>query len=570
MAVQSELTPVAIPSRELMKAKLIGGLVSIATWGGLFALVDLSVPLWSAGLYGLVLAASLLYVRRGTEQRVKQVAWVNVVLVQVHVIVVTLSLGGLVESGAFPVWGFISPLGALVFLGWKAGVGAAFAFTLGVALCGSGLITWDGQPHIPAELLAMSTAANIVGAGLLNGVALVYALRRLRMEQHARERIQLETLKAQKIQAIGTLAAGIAHDFNNILMAFVGNVSLAKRALPEDAQAHSLLQRAERALDHATGLTRQLLAFSQGGAPIREVASLADMIKDSATFVLHGSKCACEFDVPANLWSVEADLSQLSQVIQNLVLNASQAMAAGGTVRIECANIEAGGGVPELDQTRKYVTIRIIDQGAGIRAEMLGRIFEPYVTGRPGGMGLGLATSHAIVRSHEGHIAVHSDAGKGSTFMVFIPATDKRCPHLLTTTPSMSLIKGRRVLVMDDEPAVREVLEEMLLGLGCVPTTTADGTQAVLAYQSGMQSGTPFSLVILDLTVKGGMGGVETVQHLLRMDSAAKVLASSGYVNDDILTQHKRHGFFSVLRKPYRLEVLRAALADAFRGSSQS
>jgi signal transduction histidine kinase/CheY-like chemotaxis protein len=472
-------------------------------------------------------------------------------------------MGGLVESGMFVIWGLIVPIGVLVLLGPTAGALAIVGYAGCVALCASGYRPWPELPSLPPEVASVMIAGNIVGTGLLVGIAVTWTLNRLEHEERVRAKMQAESMRAQKLEAIGTLAAGIAHDFNNILMAFGGHVTHARRTTRPEDPANASLVKAERALEQAAGLARQLLAFSKGGAPVRTVASLAEVVRDSTTFVLHGSNCACVFEAPPDLWPVEGDASQISQVIQNIALNAAQAMPDGGTVSVACANVPPGADMHGEPADRKYVSVSVSDSGVGVPEGIRERIFEPYFTMREGGTGLGLATSYAIVRSHGGRIELRSEMGRGSTFTVYLPATDKKPEKPLATQPARARLQGRRVLVMDDEPAVREVLHDMLEDMGCVPTVTSDGREAIAQYDAAMRAGAPFAAVILDLTVRGGMGGVETVKHLLGLDPTARVLASSGYVDDSTLERHKEHGFFSVLRKPYRPDTLRWALTEA-------
>ena len=313
-------------------------------------------------------------------------------------------------------------------------------------------------------------------------------------------RMERELLRAQKLESIGILAGGIAHDFNNILTGVLGNVSLA-RALsgPSDSIQDRLVE-AEKALVRARDLTMQLLTFARGGMPVKKTASIRELIVDSASFVLRGSRAQCEFQIPDDLWPVEVDPGQICQVIQNLVLNADQAMPGGGTIAVWAANDDDGEGGAGA------VRLSVRDQGIGIPEEHLERIFDPYFTTKPGGTGLGLATSYSIVRNHGGTLTVESRQGAGATFHVLLPAAKG------AVVPARGVddvaVGGRgRVLVMDDETLVRSVVEQILRHLGYEATTVADGAAAVAEYRQALEQGRRFELTLLDLTVPGGMGG---------------------------------------------------------------
>ncbi len=377
-----------------------------------------------------------------------------------------------------------------------------------------------------------------------------------------RKRLQAEAARADRLQSVGTLAGGIAHDFNNILMAASGHLSLARADAGVGTRFDARLERVERALQRAAALTGQLLAFSRGGAPVRGAASVLDTIRDSAAFVMAGSRARAEFELPPDLPPAEADLSQVGRLVENLVLNAVQAMPEGGTVRISGDAVEEDGSTPGLRRGRRYVRIRVEDHGIGIPPEHLARIFEPYFTTRAGGRGLGLTTCHAIARSHEGTIVAESRLGEGSTFTVFIPAADTPVP-VPSPVDTMPPHPGDlRVLAMDDEPALREVLEGMIGYLGYEAVTVADGNAAVQAWTHAREERRPFHVVLLDLTVRGGMGGVETLHRLQAMDPEVRAVAASGYSDDPVMGSYRDHGFRGVLPKPFRMDDLRRVLGE--------
>ncbi|MGE5894423.1 MAG: PAS domain S-box protein [bacterium] len=384
-----------------------------------------------------------------------------------------------------------------------------------------------------------------------------------------RKRMEEELFRAEKLESLGILAGGLAHDFNNILTAILGNISLARHNIADqDAKADLRLEEAEKAVLRARDLTQQLLTFSKGGAPVKKTVSLRGVLNDSASFVLRGSDVKCEITVPDDAWPVEADEGQLSQVINNLVINADQAMPGGGIIRIQCENtvISRDGGL-SLDPGR-YVTISVRDEGTGIAEEHLDKIFEPFFTTKEKGSGLGLATSYSIVKNHGGIITVESEQGKGSTFSIYLPASDKAIPAAEAGDESPIGGKGR-ILLMDDEDMILDVGKEALSHLGYEVEGAHDGDEAVARYREARQSGRPFDAVIMDLTIPGGMGGRDAVRKILEIDPAAKVIVSSGYSNDPIMADFKTFGFSGVVSKPYKIQTLSKALHDVMAGTDE-
>lgn len=323
-----------------------------------------------------------------------------------------------------------------------------------------------------------------------------------------KKRMEEELHKAQKIESLGVLAGGIAHDFNNLLTAVLGNVSLAKMHLDSPEKIASYLENTERATQRAKGLTQQLLTFSKGGAPIKRTTTISDLIMDSTAFILRGSNVNCVYDFPENLWPVEVDEGQLSQVTQNMVINASQAMADGGTITIRARNriLEPGTATPL--PPGQYIEMQFEDQGCGIPQEQLSKIFDPYFTSKQSGSGLGLAISYSIIKNHDGLIQVHSEPGTGTTFSIYLPAVSEAGVQNTASDgeTSPSTIRGR-VLIMDDEELVREMSMEILKYLGCETATAADGHEAITLYMQAKENNTPFDVLIMDLTIPGSMGG---------------------------------------------------------------
>ncbi len=381
------------------------------------------------------------------------------------------------------------------------------------------------------------------------GVVLVFRdiTERLRMEE--------QLLNAQKLESVGILAGGIAHDFNNILTLILGNISLARILCSPEEKIFERLTEAEKACHRAKDLTQQLLTFSSGGVPIRKLCSVAELLRESVTFALRGSNCACEFSIAPDLWPAELDQGQVNQVINNLTINAVQAMPAGGAIEVGAENITVGakGSLPLREG--KYVKMVIEDHGIGIPREHLSRIFDPFFTTKQKGSGLGLSTSHRIVTNHGGCITVESEIGKGSTFCIYLPASEKRIPRRKAALEKV-LVGHGKVLVMDDEQPIRMLAGDILRRYGYQVELAADGAEAVEMYRKARSSEEPFDVVILDLTVQGGMGGREAIEKLLKIDPHAKAIVSSGYANDPIMANFREHGFRAIVAKPYQMQEL--------------
>ena len=374
-----------------------------------------------------------------------------------------------------------------------------------------------------------------------------------------------ELIKAQKLESLGVLAGGIAHDFNNLLTAILGNISLAKMYSNPRDLISEYLNKTEKASIRAQGLTKQLLTFSKGGVPVKKVSTITEMIKDSTSFVLQGSKVKCDYHFDLDLSPVEADEGQLSQVCQNLTINASQAMPNGGTITIRAANRTLSlDEIPSLPPG-DYVEILFHDHGTGIAPEHLSRIFDPYFSSKSTGSGLGLAISYSIIKNHDGLISVRSELGQGTTFSILLPAA--RQSALESTQPKkqadLQHLGAKKILIMDDENAVRELMATMLTLLGCSTEQARDGEEALALYSQAKNEGAPFDSVIMDLTIPGGMGGKDAVASLLALDPEANVIVASGYANDPIMASYKEYGFSAILPKPFTLGELNKVLTTA-------
>ncbi len=366
-----------------------------------------------------------------------------------------------------------------------------------------------------------------------------------------RRKSEEERLKWQKLESIGVLAGGIAHDFNNILTAIIGNISIAK-LLATNEKVRERLEKAEKASNRAKDLTRQLLTFSKGGGPVKKTVSIGELVKENVDFAVRGAGVRCQYLMPEGIWQVEVDDGQISQVVQNLIINANQAMPMGGaiTVRAENLTVSSTGVLPV--KPGRYVKISVSDTGAGIPEDILPRIFDPYFTTKQHGSGLGLATAYSIMKRHGGYINAESRPASGTTFYLYLPASDKKSEE--KTTRDNTRPERRRVLVLDDDEMVREVAAKMLVSLGYEAELCQDGAQAVEAYRRAFTKGNPFDAVIVDLTIPGGMGGKQCMEQLRQINPDVVAIVSSGYSDDQILFNYRDFFFKGMVSKPYRIE----------------
>ena len=378
------------------------------------------------------------------------------------------------------------------------------------------------------------------------------------------KKMEQERMKIRKLESVGILAGGIAHDFNNLLSAILGNIELTASRVAGNSKVSALLADAQKATERATKLTYQLLTFSKGGEPIKERTSLPDLISESANFVLHGSLVSCTFCFADDLWAIHADSGQISQVIQNIILNAKDAMPHGGRITVECRNVkDLASGLLLQRHKGKFVQITIQDSGVGIPQDIVGNIFDPYFTTKKEGNGLGLAICHSIVKKHDGHVTVHSELQQGTVFSIYLPALPAPVHTDTEAQDQDKTVSSTRIMVMDDDLLLRNLARSQLSALGHDAVLVKDGATAISTYQEMLESDNPIDLVILDLTIPGGMGGKEAAQKILQLDPEAKLIVASGYSTDPVMAEYREYGFQAAVAKPFTLNELRKAIVAA-------
>lgn len=381
-----------------------------------------------------------------------------------------------------------------------------------------------------------------------------------------RKRNEEERLTTSKLESLGTLAGGIAHDLNNILTVISGNIGLAQIEAPNDAGSLlSFLSKAGQAAQHAAHLSSQLLTFSKGGAPLKRVASISELLGQAAEFSLYGSNLRAEIDIPVDLWKAEVDPAQIEQVVNALIINSREAMPDGGTVRITARNVEITEKGTGLVPPGRYVKIRIADRGEGIPENLTTKIFDPYFTTKPTGSGLGLSISYSIVKKHGGMLHLENSSPEGSTFAFYLPATDRAlAAPQAQVAERLFNFNHQKVLVMDDEAAIRDLTSQLLGTLGYEVTAVPDGLEAVRVYERALRRGENFQAVILDATIRGGMGGLATMERLRSVDPNVNAIICSGYSDEAALSEFLTYGFRGALPKPFTRRELADVLQRAF------
>jgi PAS domain S-box-containing protein len=378
-----------------------------------------------------------------------------------------------------------------------------------------------------------------------------------------KKKLETQIEQTQKIESLGTLAGGIAHDFNNLLSGIYGYLDLALQQ-NKDSKVARYIEKAFQSSDRARGLTHQLLTFSKGGSPIKKVEPLVPFIEETTRFAMSGSHVSCRFEFQNDLWMCNCDKNQIAQVIDNIVINACHAMPAGGTITVAAGNLEILEDAHSLLPPGPYVKISIVDAGIGIPKKYLSRIFDPFFSTKQTGSGLGLATSYSIIKRHGGAIDVTSEPGAGSCFDIYLPATGDT-GAVSRQTPEKKFKGAGKVLIMDDEPAICDMLSEMISKMGFSVVVTHDGEAAVAQFRLSLENRDPFAAIVLDLTVPGGMGGKTAVKQIRKMDQKIPVFVASGYSEDTAIADPQQFGFTGSLEKPFSFSELSQLFAACFK-----
>jgi PAS domain S-box-containing protein len=378
--------------------------------------------------------------------------------------------------------------------------------------------------------------------------------------------------KDRTLDSIAALSGGIAHDYNNLLTAIIGNISLAQAYLDHSDKPFRLLDHALVASKTAKNLTQKLITFSKGGSPSKVVTAVDRLVKNAVEFTLSGSNIKSDYSFAPNLWPIDVDQSQIGQAIHNVVMNAREAMPQGGHIKIAATNAAVTDEIVPLSEGN-FVKISVTDQGCGIQPEEFGKIFEPYYStkdmGHQKGTGLGLSISHSIIKRHGGEVSLTSQVGVGTTFNIYLPAAQTRPKikkKVVEPDRSKRIFGEGKILVMDDDQMILELAGGILQHLGYRVEFAHEGSEAIAAYQAALKSDAPFDAVIMDLTVRGGMGGKEAMQKLKAIDAKIKGIVSSGYSEDPVMTGYEEHGFMGVVAKPYTVEELGAKLSQVLNG----
>lgn len=415
-----------------------------------------------------------------------------------------------------------------------------------------------GTTLLEFQLLMNQTLQTFESRFIYYGDNEVIALVRNISKEKAEEE---EQIKIIKMESIGLLAGGIAHDFNNILMKILGNINLIKLESKISKSDNLYLKEVENAITQATKLTNQLLTFSKGGEPITKPIAIKTIIEDSVSFFLSGSKSKVKTSYSEDSITVEVEAGQIDQLINNLILNADQSMPEGGVIEINVELMRLKKDQFPGIKKGKYVKIAIKDQGIGIEEKNLGRIFEPYFTTKKEGTGLGLAICYSVVKRHKGFIEVKSEVEKGSVFIVYLPVSSKKIEDKGKQKILDKNWGSGRALIMDDSVDIQILVKKMLEMMGFTCDVASDGEEAIEIYKKAMDEN-PFKIVIMDLTIPGGMGGKKVLEELLTFDPKIKAIVSSGYSTDPVMANYKKHGFKGILTKPYTFDELKRVIGE--------
>lgn len=410
-------------------------------------------------------------------------------------------------------------------------------------------LAWDDTERVIAD----SVGPVIDRGGDRQGTVFVY--RDVTTQRH----MERDLHNQQRLESLGYLAGGIAHDFNNMLGMVLASTSILRSEIVADGRGVELIQGIEDTCSRASGLTRQLLTFSRGGAPVKQVCDPEILLRESVEMSLKGSAAHCEYRVDSPLWPAEWDPSQVSQVFSNLVLNAREATGDRGHIVISAKNVSFDSTGTSSLPPGSYIEIRVEDDGPGIAAQDAEMIFDPYFSTKADHRGLGLSSSYSVAKKHGGILKLDLTQTPGASLVLYLPAN----PDATLETQeveSQDYCTGGHVLVMDDEARLRELLTDCLLAIECRVEGAANGDEAVRKFAAATNRGDPFDVVILDLTIRGGMGGAETLKKLQAIHPKVLAIACSGYANDPVMCEHEQHGFAKAIEKPFRFAVLARAV----------
>jgi two-component system cell cycle sensor histidine kinase/response regulator CckA len=390
-----------------------------------------------------------------------------------------------------------------------------------------------------------------------------------------RKRAEKELVKLRNLESIGVLAGGIAHDFNNILTVLVGNIELAKSIADDTNKHHSFLDKAMDAGFKARDLANRLLTFSKGGNPKNQAVTIGNFLEETAKLCLSGTNINYNLHLPDHAAHIIIDEIQMRSAMQNIINNARESMPWGGQLEIKVQDVHVERFNDRQMKAGDYAKIDIIDQGTGIRADHLDKIFDPYFTtkqmGAQKGMGLGLAISYSIIKKHHGYISVQSDEGQGTMVSVYLPCSPKMNVAEMAA-PAGEAVKSERrpkILVMDDEEILWDVLDQMLQRLACDADFVSNGEDAVDLYRRSQENGEPYAALLLDLTIRGGMGAKEVIGPILAINPDAKAAVFTGYSSDPVFSEYQRFGFVGALKKPFKIDEFKTFLAQMLNAPSR-
>ena len=390
------------------------------------------------------------------------------------------------------------------------------------------------------------------------------AIEKKRAEQEL-DRTKKRLIRAQKLEAIGTLAGGIAHDFNNTLSITLGNINLAQMSTNNES-IKEYLDDAEQSVIQAKNLASKFVIFSSTGTVgLKSHIDLTGFLKDTLNYLKSEQNIPYHLETQKLPPVIEAESEQLKEAIKNIVINAWESADNTDPVQIFARPFPDRKGM---------IVISVTDQGRGISPEDLEKVFDPYFSSKPKGAsrgtGLGLSIAWAIVKSHQGNIRIQSTLGQGTQVDIILPIFPKELPKDTprpkeipeVKRPAQAEILKPHILFMDDDPMILEITEKILRQLGYEPVLARSGEESVEKYQACLVEGKIIGKVILDLEVKHGMGGEEAMEKLVALNPGIKGIIASGYSNDNVMENYEAFGFSAALSKPFSINTLKQALEN--------